>query len=77
MFLQLLALSLIIDGKNQFNVGAVATPADHLFRCFSAQRDLDRTDDDRFSGSRLTGQNVESVPELHLRRIDQSQIFHS
>ena len=27
---------------------AVTTPADHLFRCFSAQRDLDRTDDDRF-----------------------------
>ena len=50
--------------------------ADHVPAGLRAQRKIDGADQDRLSGTRLTGQNIEPWLELHLGGVDQGEILY-
>ena len=66
----------ILHGKYQFYQRVLRPRADHLLIRLCPKRQIDGSDDNGFSGTRLAGQNIESAAERNLRLVNQSQIFH-
>ena len=66
----------LVYGKYQLYESRVRIFPENGFRHFCPQRQVDGTDDNGLSGSRLPGEDIESGTEVHLRFPDQRQILH-
>ena len=62
--------------KDQFHQRILCTVANQIFFCLGSQCQTDASDDQGFTCSGLTGENVQIRAEGDLRFVDQSQIFH-
>ena len=66
----------ILRVENQFHQRGGFPLPDHLPGQLFPQRQVDGTDQNRFSRAGLTGKDVQSRTELYLRLLDQRKIFY-
>jgi len=48
----------------------------HVLRTFLSKSQIDRTDDDRLTCTRLTGQYIKAIGEVNLHLVNDRQILH-
>ena len=63
-------------GKHQLNIGVVSPWTYTAFGRLAAQGHGYGTDDDGFSGSGFTGEDIETLTEFHIRFLNKGQVLY-